>query len=210
MKTRNDFVSNSSSSSFIVMHSDNKHGVLLDPSLGEDGKLSNFTLHEYLHHFWRREFIPYEYCWSKDAEAKVQFVTDQKFVRLFADNQCAYSLPESTRDIWNEIVKAKALREQHEKKMYDEHDYSHDSVVEMLKTEDKLFDMILDKVEKALVDTFGNETFDYAEVSDNYDEAYENDPNCDYNDDVGRVEARIDYINSLKQLKFAAREFNNH
>lgn len=94
--------------------------------------------------------------------------------------------------------------------MYDNHDYSNDSVVKMLETEDKLFDMILDKVEKALVDTFGNETFDYAEVSDNYDETYENDPNCDYNDDVGRVEARIDYINSLKPLKFAAREFNNH
>lgn len=93
MKTRLDFVSNSSSSSYIIAAEDNVHlMVLSDPEV--------MTLKELLKRFGHRMFFPY---WRTSAEElRMAVVPDDKFISMFlfdtlcklSSNERIYCIPE--------------------------------------------------------------------------------------------------------------------
>ena len=93
MKTRLDFVSNSSSSSYIIAAEDNVHlMVLSDPEV--------MTLKETLKKFGYRMFFPY---WRTPAEElSMAVVSDDKFISMFlsdtlcklSSNERIYCIPE--------------------------------------------------------------------------------------------------------------------
>ena len=200
MKLRSDFVSNSSSSSFIVLHDDNRFGILLEDS--EDYRVQHLSLREYLDRFAWRE-IWGEDIWTKKAK-KIKFVTDQAFAEKFATSFCLIA-PKSCKSYFDELVRCRkereAFHEEHEDAKWD------DPVIsKMLAEEEGIQEQILNKIADILKLQFGDAIFDYAEVSDNYNPDYDND---EYQCDEDKLRLRIEYIDSLKALKFY-RHFNNH
>ena len=86
MKTRLDFVSNSSSSSYIISVEDNPHMMILnDPQL--------LTLKELVDKFSDRLFSPYNFV-INISEAHIVEVSNEEFVKrfmndtIFVNNNC--------------------------------------------------------------------------------------------------------------------------
>ena len=87
MKTRSDFVSNSSSSSFICTPEDACKIELFNKS-------DRLNLHEYLLHFGMQDIFPY--CWYETISPKMMFVDDKTFCKKFAIS-IRYVLPKSAK-----------------------------------------------------------------------------------------------------------------
>lgn len=208
MKIRMDFVSNSSSSSFIVLHSENMHNLLLHP--GVEG-VKHLSLHEYLDHFGLREIYA-EDRWSAKLE-EMKFVPEQKFAKLFGSAWgVSLTLPVSCKSLFEARLKiTKDL-----KKLYESEDETEDSerrIKELVDEQCDLDQKILSGVEKALGLAFGKEKFDYVEVDDN-EGWYANCNGDDVDEDAccsneEETKKRIEMVDSMKPLKFW-RHFNNH
>ena len=203
MKIRSDFVSNSSSSSFICLLSDNKYGILLD-------KFKILDLRAFLNEFGWRDLFDFNFDYRDDAESIVKYVSSQAFSKKFGQGAVENTLPKTAKLAYEEYNNALKKRKEMEQSkgidFYTGKDENANSLLEMI---DQLQSKVLDKVYEALEPEWGKEKFCYLEVDDNmsFDDDECNDFDCMSNEE--KTEERFKYVCTLKPLKFW-RVFNNH
>lgn len=205
MKTRNDFVSNSSSSSFIVLHSENKFGVLLD-----EENIHNLTIEEYFSHFGEAELFDW-YIYSSVYDENVvsfKYVTAPEFAKLFKEGKHAGVFPEAVKNLNEELIASISARLEREKAANGKTRFD-ESERKAIELEYALKNDIADQVCKLLKPYFDGETFDYAEVDDQWDASLEEL----YGDEIlckeTLIKHRIQYLQDKLPVTFY-RVFCNH
>ena len=189
MKTRTDFVSNSSSSSFICALEDNKYGVLL-----QDFKLLNFD--QYFEEFGSRDLSEY-WGYYKDSE-NVEFVTSSRYSKMFGNGVYGY-LPTNAKSAYDRLIAFK--------KTPKPKDFNDPAWKERTETEQKLFDDVKAICKKVLEPNWKDAKFCYLEIDDNECSSSAEAFDCYSNEDLAHE--RFNYIGSIKPLKFM-RVFSNH
>ena len=185
---RNDFVSNSSSSSFIVASTDNKYDVLLQD-------YDVLTLEDYIKHYIREDIFPY----YMDKKPDNKFLSDVKFNEAFGRG-IGYKFPLSVKDDLDAYL---TLSENRPSGNWDS-----DTVKNWSKNLNELFEDIKKKIFESLQLKWKDVKFHVKEVDDNFiDDEVEREDDVETNEELHA--ARIDYINSLNPLKFY-RCFSHH
>ena len=136
---RNDFVSNSSSSSFIVTAEDNKYDILLHD-------YDVLTLDEYVDHFIIRDIFDFYYCIEKIDNYR--FVNDAQFNKAFAFS-LRRTLPEQCKPLVEKLIDLKSKSE---------------NKVDCT----EIYDKIKEICKKVLKLKWKDIKFHYSEVSDNF------------------------------------------
>ena len=95
MNIRQDFVSNSSSSSFICTSSDLDTIVVY-------GDVDYYDVRRYVENYWERDLFGF---WDSPAETQVRFEPDEKYAACYGSNSRG-SLPESARSAYDEYKAA--------------------------------------------------------------------------------------------------------
>lgn len=164
----------------------------------------HMTLHNYLRQFGLREILA-EDCWELSKQ-EMRFVTEQKFSSLFSTSGVRLVLPDTCKDLWQVH---QMLRKELDGiyTMNNAAPGSSERVNKIIDAQDKNDTAILEKIEQALSNEFGDETFDYLEVSDNQGNYDENENGCYSQED--ETKQRIELVDSIKKLKFW-RKFSNH
>ena len=191
---RNDFVSNSSSSSFIVSNEDNKFDILLQD-------YQTLTLEEYVKHYIREDLFHYSFEFKKED---IKYVSEAVFSKKFATG-IINTFPLSAK---NSVEAYLTLSNNRPKGTWDS-----DNIRKWNENLDAIFETIKSKILEALKPEWKNVKFHCSEVDDNplwYDKdgnEIERDDMVDTMEEL--VEERINYMNSLKPLKFY-RTFCHH
>lgn len=183
MKIRNDFVSNSSSSSFICSPEDACYIDLFNQS-----KILN--LHEYLDKFGKRDIFSDWWFYFHSNKSDMKFVDDDEFSRRF-EHSIFGILPKSA------------------KKAYCSADVNLSDM--SWSAIEKLWNAVKLNVESALVKEWGNSKFEYYEAED-CTLYVSNDSNDDSNDDDyydGNEESYLSKWFDKHKMKFS-RLFSNH
>lgn len=186
---RNDFVSNSSSSSFIVSAEDNKYDILLQ-------NYRVFTLEEYIKYCFTEDCLGYYSPFSDDE--KIRYVSNTVFNREFAYS-IRRTLPFDCKDLMDQYIE---LYKKHQ-----EYDYKSKQYKKYLEELEAVKDLLKKKVTEILEMDWKDVKFHQAEIDDHCYMEKERDDGIDSNEEL--VEERIDYMNSLKPLKFS-RKFCHH
>ena len=178
---RNDFVSNSSSSSFIVAAEDNKYDILLQD-------YDVLDLKAYIDHFIFRDMSQYGGLVLNDKEdlKKFVFVSNTTFNKLF-DRNISFKLPDISKPFVDKYLNKKSK--------------NYDDIEDFMKALKKVYyDVLKLKWE--------NCKFHYSEIDNNMldEDKYTDYLECNTMTDL--VESRINYMNDMKTLKFL-RIFNN-
>ena len=191
---RNDFVSNSSSSSFIVAAEDNKYDILLQ-------HYDVLTLSEYVEHYIREDV----FCWySIKSINDIKFVSDSVFNKEFSRG-ITNTFPNSCKELVESYITLNNNRP--------EGTWDSDNIRKWGENLDAIFNNIKEKIIKSLELKWKDVKFHFAEISDDslwYDKdgnEKERDDNVDTMEEL--VQERMDYMNSLKPLKFF-RTFCHH
>lgn len=190
---RNDFVSNSSSSSFIVASTDNKYDILLQD-------YDVLTLEEYIKHYIREDIWFYGYSDDKTIR---KFLTDIKFNEAFSKG-ITNTFPISCKDDVDAYLELSKKRPNG--------NWDSDIVRKWSENLNSIFDNITKKILSCLELKWKDVKFHAAEVDDNWiytkdGKEAEREDMCNTNEEL--VESRIDYMNSIKPLKFY-RCFSHH
>lgn len=188
---RNDFVSNSSSSSFIVSSEDNKFDILLQD-------YDSLTLEEYIKHYIREDLFGYGIDFKFE---NMKFVSDSQYNKQFGRG-ITYTFPLSARDSVEAYMTLSKNRPDGR--------WDSDAVRKWNENLDSIFNIIKEKILETLQIKWSDVKFHCAEVDDNFlgdDENYCRDDLVNTNEEL--VEERIEYMDKLKPLKFY-RTFSHH
>ena len=169
---RNDFVSNSSSSSFIVAAEDNKFDILLHD-------YDILTLDEYIDHFIIREIFDGFYYLEKMDSYK--FVSDAAFNKNFGIRM-RHILPEECKPLVEKLIELRNDTKNNSEESF------------------KIYDKIKEICKKVLQLKWKDVKFHYAEVDDNT--LYDEDRDDGVMNEEELTEEKINYFASIKPLKF--------
>ena len=165
MKICSDFISNSSSCSFVVLHSENIYGVLLYGEL-----IKQLTLEEYFEKFGERELFEWRWFYDMNENSpKFTYVSDIEFCEPFKQGKHEGVLPLSAKALNEKLCSAVNKRLEHERelsRMHKKEPYS--KLQKRIAAEYALEDKITKKVIESLRPEFDGKTFDYLEVEDNW------------------------------------------
>lgn len=191
MKTRIDFVSNSSSSSFICALEDNQFGILLS-------SFQVLDFDQYFDKFGKREVEEYQFY---DKDRKMKFISDQEYAKQFATGNVG-CLPEFARDSYAALDTYKKKEPPSGKYNYKDPEWK-----AFYDKEDALLHQVVDDCKTVLRPYWGETKFCYSEIEDNNCSDIAEIFECWSDEDL--ADERFVYVDSLKKLKFK-RVYSNH
>lgn len=190
---RNDFVSNSSSSSFIVSSIDNKYDILL-----RDYNI--LTLEEYVKHYIKEDILNYGVLCKKEDFI---YLSDMPYNKIFSKS-LANAFPENTKD---DVEAYLTLLNNRPNANWDS-----DVISDWSKNLDSIFNRIKNKIFETLQLKWKDVKFHVSKVNDDIlytsdGEEIEREDMCTTETEL--VQQRIEYMNELKPIKFY-RCFDHH